>query len=78
MPENLYTADSMRAEKRQVAGNSVYAAILITSFKFVVGISTGSLGILSEALHSALDFVAAVVTLLSVRVSDKPADADHQ
>lgn len=73
-----YNADSMRAEKRHVAQNSVYAAVLITSFKFVVGITTGSLGILSEALHSALDFVAAVVTLLSVRVSDKPADADHQ
>src|SRR4051794_1094102 len=73
-----YNADAMRAEKRHVARNSVYAAVLITTFKFVVGVTTGSLGILSEALHSALDFVAAVVTLLSVRVSDKPADADHQ
>jgi cation diffusion facilitator family transporter len=36
------------------------------------------LGILSEAAHSALDLVAAAVTYLSVRVSDKPADADHQ
>ncbi len=68
----------MRAEKRGVAQRSVYAALLITGLKFVVGISTGSLGILSEALHSALDLVAAVVTLFSVRVSDKPADADHQ
>src|SRR5689334_23673126 len=68
----------MRAEKRGVAKNSVYAALLITGLKFVVGVTTGSLGILSEALHSALDLVAAVVTLLSVRVSDKPADADHQ
>src|SRR5215469_16697511 len=68
----------MRAEKRGVAERSVYAALLITGLKFVVGLTTGSLGILSEALHSALDLVAAVVTLLSVRVSDKPADADHQ
>lgn len=68
----------MRAEKRGVAERSVYAALLITSLKFLVGLTTGSLGILSEALHSALDLVAAVVTLLSVRVSDKPADADHQ
>src|SRR3954470_13276881 len=78
MADLAYNADSMRAEKRHVARNSVYAAVLITTFKFVVGVTTGSLGILSEALHSALDFVAAVVTLLSVRVSDKPADADHQ
>src|SRR5512141_1097322 len=68
----------MRAEKRGVAKNSVYAALFITGLKFVVGVTTGSLGILSEALHSALDLVAAVVTLLSVRVSDKPADSDHQ
>jgi cation diffusion facilitator family transporter len=68
----------MRAEKRAVAGNSVLAAIAITTLKVVVGVSTGSLGILSEALHSALDLVAAIITLLSVRVSDKPADADHQ
>ena len=68
----------MRAEKRAVAGNSVLAALLITSGKVVVGITTGSLGILSEAAHSALDLVAALLTYLSVGVSDKPADADHQ
>lgn len=68
----------MHAEKRAVAQNSVWAAITITTLKIVVGLSTGSLGILSEALHSALDLVAAFITLLSVRVSDKPADAEHQ
>ena len=70
--------DPMRAEKRAVAGNSVLAAIAITTLKIIVGISTGSLGILSEAAHSGLDLVAAIVTFLSIRVSDKPADADHQ
>src|SRR6185312_15076560 len=74
----ILTPDSMRAEKRAVAGNSVVAAIGITALKILVGVSTGSLGILSEALHSGLDLVAAVITLFSVRVSDKPADADHQ
>jgi cation diffusion facilitator family transporter len=69
---------AMREEKRSVAGNSVIAAVLITGLKVVVGITTGSLGILSEAAHSGLDLVAALVTLFSVRVSDKPADADHQ
>jgi cation diffusion facilitator family transporter len=69
---------AMRMEKRSVALNSVFAAVAITLLKVIVGISTGSLGILSEAAHSALDLVAAVVTLLSVRVSDKPADAQHQ
>lgn len=68
----------MRAEKRAAAGNSVLAAIVITGLKIAVGISTGSLGILSEAAHSGLDLIASVLTFFSVRVSDKPADADHQ
>src|SRR5579872_2599954 len=69
---------SMRAEKRAVAGKSVLAAIAITTLKIVVGFTTGSLGILSEAAHSGLALIAAIVTLFSVRASDKPADADHQ
>jgi len=72
------TLDSMRKEKRNVALNSLLAAAAITMLKLVVGLSTRSLGILSEAAHSGLDLVAAFITLLSVRVSDKPADAEHQ
>jgi cation diffusion facilitator family transporter len=70
--------ESMRSEKRSVALNSVLAALAITVLKVLVGVSTDSLGILSEAAHSGLDLLAAFITLLSVRVSDKPADADHQ
>jgi cation diffusion facilitator family transporter len=73
-----FSSHAMRAEKRAVATNSLLAALAITTLKFVVGLSTGSLGILSEAAHSGLDLIAAGVTLFSVRVSDKPADADHQ
>jgi cation diffusion facilitator family transporter len=73
-----YSSVTMRAEKRSVAGNSVLAAIAITAMKIVVGFTTGSLGILSEAAHSGLDLIAAIITFFSVRVSDKPADADHQ
>src|ERR1700681_1967153 len=80
MPEirATFSSESMRREKRAVAGNSVLAALVITSLKNVVGIATGSLGILSEAAHSGLDLIAALMTFFSVRVSDKPADADHQ
>ena len=79
MPQsNVIHAEHMQSEKLSVARNSVFAAVCITGLKIVVGISTGSLGILSEALHSGLDLVAAVITFFSVRVSDKPADADHQ
>jgi cation diffusion facilitator family transporter len=65
------------AEKKRVALTSVMAAVFLTGIKIVVGIMTGSLGILAEALHSGLDLVAAVITWVAVHLSDKPADADH-
>ena len=64
-------------DKKSAADNSVVAAVFLTSMKLVVGFMTGSLGILAEAAHSGLDLVAAVVTLLAVRFSDKPADHEH-
>jgi cation diffusion facilitator family transporter len=67
----------MLKEKKRVALLSVVAAVFITGFKLIIGLLTGSLGILSEALHSALDMVAAVITYFSVKVSDKPADKEH-
>ena len=75
--QSIATPTVPTAEKQAVALSSVVAAIFLTSMKMVVGVLTGSLGILSEALHSALDLVAAVETYLSVRVSDKPADLSH-
>jgi len=64
-------------EKRLAALGSVGSAVLLVALKVFLAVVTGSLGILSEALHSILDLVAAVITYLSVRVSDKPADAQH-
>lgn len=64
-------------EKRGAAGSSVLAAVGLTSFKIVVGLTTGSLGILAEAAHSALDLIAALMTWMAVRISGKPADRDH-
>jgi cation diffusion facilitator family transporter len=72
------SSELMRSEKRAAAGNSVLAAVVITSLKVVVGFRTGSLGILSEAAHSGLDLIASLLTFFSVGVSDKPADAEHQ
>ncbi|MFH1017424.1 MAG: cation-efflux pump [Pseudomonadota bacterium] len=68
---------SADGEKRFVALSSVFAAVFLTGMKLVVGLSTGSLGILSEAAHSGLDLVAAVITLFAVRTSSKPADREH-
>ncbi len=64
-------------EKGMAAATSVIAAILLTGMKLVIGLATGSLGILAEAAHSGLDLVAAVITFFAVRVSDRPADETH-
>ncbi|MBN1655856.1 MAG: cation-efflux pump [Deltaproteobacteria bacterium] len=63
--------------KKRVAFTSVVAAVFLLLFKLYVGIVTNSLGILSEALHSGLDFVAAAITMFAVVTSAKPADRDH-
>jgi cation diffusion facilitator family transporter len=70
------TAQAVR-EKKLAAMGSVLAAVVLVSLKVYLAESTGSLGILSEALHSGLDLVAAVLTYLSVRVSDRPADTTY-
>src|SRR5215475_9088086 len=64
-------------EKRRAALLSVASAGLLVSLKAFLVIRTGSLGVLSEALHSGLDLLAAVITFLSIRVADRPSDATH-
>ena len=73
-PDN---ASQTHAEKRSAALFSVLAALGITILKFLTGVLTGSLGMLSEAVHSTVDLVAAGITLFSVQVSDRPADETH-
>ena len=63
--------------KRRAALGSVLAAAGITLLKLLTGLLTGSLGMLSEAAHSGIDLVAAVITLFTVRAADRPADDDH-
>src|SRR5246127_4854179 len=64
-------------EKRMAALLSVGSATLLVSLKTFLVYRTSSLGVLSEALHSGLDLVAAIITFLSIRVSDQPADERH-
>lgn len=66
-----------REKKESVALSSVFASAGMTIMKFIVGIMTGSMGIISEAAHSALDLGAAGLTLFAVKASDKPADNEH-
>ena len=64
-------------EKKRAALLSVGSAVVLLSLKTFLVVRTGSLGVLSEALHSGLDLLAAVITYFSVRMSDQPADEGH-
>lgn len=65
------------SEKNHAALLSLMAAVVLTSVKLGIGLYTNSLGILSEALHSGLDLVAALMTLFAVRMAAQPADKSH-
>jgi cation diffusion facilitator family transporter len=75
--ERILATPAAEREKRWVAMTSFWAALGITLFKVVVGVLTGSLGILAEAAHSGLDLVAAGATWVAIRIAGKPADATH-
>jgi cation diffusion facilitator family transporter len=66
-----------RSEKENTAIASAAASALLAAAKFAAGILTGSLGILSEAIHSLIDFGATLITWFAVRWSDKPPDEEH-
>ena len=65
-------------EKRNAALSSVVAAVFLTALKLIVGLMTGSLGILAEAAHSGLDLIAALVTFFAVRIADRPPDEQYR
>jgi cation diffusion facilitator family transporter len=63
--------------KQKVALSSIGASAGLTAAKAIVGVMSGSLGLLSEAAHSLIDLGATVMTYFAVRTSGKPADAEH-
>ena len=67
----------MQNVKEQVALTSIAASAGLTAANAVVGVLTGSLAILSEAGHSLIDLGATIMTYVAVRISGKPADAEH-
>jgi cation diffusion facilitator family transporter len=68
---------SQTSDKQAVALSSMGASALMVVMKLIVGLITGSLGILSEAFHSGLDLGTATMTWGAVRISDQPADEAH-
>ncbi len=64
-------------KKRLVAGLSITSNIILSVLKIITGFMSGSLSIISEAIHSLSDFFASVLTFFSVIKSSRPADNDH-
>lgn len=76
-PRRSTSQDIAAVEKFRVALVSVGAALFLTGAKATVGIWTGSLALISEAVHSGLDLFASLVTMFSVKAADRPPDRTH-
>ncbi|PTM58917.1 cation diffusion facilitator family transporter [Desmospora activa] len=61
----------------RAAGLSIISNLTVVSMKFVTGLLTGSVAILSEAIHSSLDLMASIMAYFSVKISNKPPDREH-
>src|SRR3982074_2172956 len=80
MPASLPVAArrfQMQDVKERVALSSIAASAGLTLAKGIVGVMSGSLALLSEAAHSLIDVGATMMTYFAVRISGKPADAEH-
>ena len=67
-----------RKEVQRAAALSVVAAAILTLVKLITGLATNSIGVISEALHSGLDLLAAGITLIAVRGASRAPDYEHQ
>jgi cation diffusion facilitator family transporter len=72
-----YANPMSTSEKQRVVVLSIFASLGLTVTKFAAGLATGSLGILSEAIHSLIDLGATIITWFAVRWSDQPPDEEH-
>jgi cation diffusion facilitator family transporter len=63
--------------KSRAAGLSIFSNSVLIILKLVAGALTGSIAIITEAVHSSIDLLASIVAFYSVRKADVPADADH-
>jgi cation diffusion facilitator family transporter len=75
---NPHDYQSGLMEKQRVAFVSMFASAVLASIKLIAAVITGSLGVLTEAIHSLIDLGATVVTLFAIRWASQPADDDHQ
>jgi len=67
----------MLSSKKGVAALSVGSNAILVALKLAVGLAIGSVSVISEAIHSSIDLLAAIMAFLAVRVSSQPPDAEH-
>jgi len=77
-PEPRTAGAGPRPVKTRAAALSIASNSALIMLKVVAGAITGSVAILSEAMHSSIDLIASIVAFISVRKADEPADADHR
>lgn len=77
-PEPRAAGAGPRPVKTRAAALSIASNSALIMLKVVAGAITGSVAILSEAMHSSIDLIASIVAFISVRKADEPADADHR
>jgi cation diffusion facilitator family transporter len=65
------------SQKTHIARLSILSNILLITMKFIVGFISGSVSIISEAIHSVMDLIAAIIAFFSVKYSDDPPDKEH-
>ena len=63
--------------KRRAAGLSIGSNTFLVLLKLTIGVMTGSVAVLSEAVHSAMDLLAALIAFVAVSLSDRPPDSNH-
>ncbi|MBU6428545.1 MAG: cation diffusion facilitator family transporter [Cyanobacteria bacterium REEB65] len=73
----MIDATARKSKRLAASVISVCSNLVLTTLKLGVGLQTGSMSVLSEAVHSAVDLLASALTFLAIRAAAKPADADH-
>ena len=69
--------DPLTGRKTRAAALSILSNALLIALKLVAGVITGSIAIITEAIHSSVDLIASIVAFVSVRKAGEPADEDH-
>jgi len=76
-PAGAIGPDAQAPPKSRAAAVSIVSNALLIALKLVAGVITGSIAIITEAIHSSIDLVASLVAFFSVRKADEPADESH-